>query len=589
MSKKNSFVTVTDQFCGAGGSSLGAVAAGAEVVMALNHWRLAIETHSTNFPNTAHDCTDISACDPRRYPSTDILITSPECTNHSLAKGKKRPLYHKDLFGNVLIDPAEERSRATMWDVPRFAEYHGYNIIIVENVVDARQWVMYDAWLHAMDSLGYAWREVYLNSMFTHPTPQSRDRLYVVFWKKGNRAPNLDITPLALCTNCAKNVNGVQTWKRPDRRFGRYGAHGQYIYTCPECTREVAPYYYPALSAIDWSLPIQRIGDRARPLTARTLERVRRGLERFKGQHLVVDILYSHGHNDRSRPVAAPWPTQVAQQQHALVGQPWLMQVNQSGERARLVTDPLPTQTASLVNALIEPAPFLVEAHGTSDVRPITGPLGAVLAGGNHHYLAMPFLQPMTRDDQARSVAEPGRTQTGTEAQALVMPLLIRNYGERGGNLAWPVTDSTGTITGVDHHSLCMPFVASYYGNDTLHTVAEAMGTVTSKDHHALVAPLPFITSKYTGPNRNPNRDVTRELPTAPGMQVHQLVCPDEDYEVEDCGLRMLKPHEIGAAMAFPSWYKVLGNQREQVKQYGNAVTPPSMDLLIERCVGTLA
>jgi DNA (cytosine-5)-methyltransferase 1 len=85
---KNSYVTVTDQFCGAGGSSLGAVAAGAEVKLALNHWRLAIETHNHNFPDTLHDCTDISACDPRRYPSTDILITSPECTNHSIAKGK---------------------------------------------------------------------------------------------------------------------------------------------------------------------------------------------------------------------------------------------------------------------------------------------------------------------------------------------------------------------------------------------------------------------------------------------------------------------------------------------------------------------
>jgi site-specific DNA-cytosine methylase len=85
---KKSYITVTDQFCGAGGSSIGATAAGAELRLALNHWKLAVETHNTNFPNAGHDCTDISACDPRRYPSTDVLITSPECTNHSLAKGK---------------------------------------------------------------------------------------------------------------------------------------------------------------------------------------------------------------------------------------------------------------------------------------------------------------------------------------------------------------------------------------------------------------------------------------------------------------------------------------------------------------------
>ena len=127
MIRKNSYLTLTDQFCGAGGSSQGATAAGVEVKLALNHWNLAIETHNANFPNTLHDCTDISASDPRRYPSTDILITSPECTNHTVANGKKRLKQQMDLFATGKIDAAAERSRATMWDVPRFAEYHKYN------------------------------------------------------------------------------------------------------------------------------------------------------------------------------------------------------------------------------------------------------------------------------------------------------------------------------------------------------------------------------------------------------------------------------------------------------------------------------
>jgi DNA (cytosine-5)-methyltransferase 1 len=73
--RKRSFLTVTDQFCGAWGSSLGARAAGLEIRMAMNPWKLAVETHNTNFPEADHDCADISASDPRRYPSTDILIT----------------------------------------------------------------------------------------------------------------------------------------------------------------------------------------------------------------------------------------------------------------------------------------------------------------------------------------------------------------------------------------------------------------------------------------------------------------------------------------------------------------------------------
>ena len=84
-------LTLTDLFCGAGGSSTGAeMVPGVEVVMAVNHWRLAVATHAANHPGAAHDCADISQVDPRRYPSTDLLWASPECTNHSIARGMSR-------------------------------------------------------------------------------------------------------------------------------------------------------------------------------------------------------------------------------------------------------------------------------------------------------------------------------------------------------------------------------------------------------------------------------------------------------------------------------------------------------------------
>ena len=179
---KKTYPTATDMFCGAGGSSQGATRGGCKVVMAMNHWTLAVETHNTNFPDTDHDCADISGSDPRRYPSTDLLICSPECTSHSLSKGKKRKnLGQLDLFNPQVIDPAEERSRATMWDVVRFAECHQYNVIIVENVVEVRYWMLFDAWLKAMAAMDYDHEEVYFNSMFAPPTPQSRDRIYIVF------------------------------------------------------------------------------------------------------------------------------------------------------------------------------------------------------------------------------------------------------------------------------------------------------------------------------------------------------------------------------------------------------------------------
>jgi DNA (cytosine-5)-methyltransferase 1 len=556
---KSSYITVTDQFCGAGGSSLGAVAAGAELKMALNHWKLAIETHNSNFPQADHDCTDISACDPRRYPRTDILITSPECTNHSLAKGKKRSPYKQDLFDNLLIDPAEERSRATMWDVCRFAEEHDYSIIIVENVVDARRWVMWPAWLQAMKLLKYDHKCVYFNSMFAHPTPQSRDRMYVVFWKEGNRAPDLNFCPRSWCNHCGKDVDALQNWKSTSlvEQFGRYGSRGQYVYICPNCSFTVHPYYYPALTAIDWSLPIQRIGDRARPLKEKTLARIQLGLERFGEQYLVMQTKYSHAGNNRASSVESPWPTQTAQQEYALV------------------------------------SAQIVKLRNNETTAPATDPLNTVSAGGIHAGLLMPFL--------------------------------TRHYTSDG-NLSNPVTDPTGTVTATDHHSLTVPvpwmlrmtgefgmegidkplftqvaagsqqfivapapFLASYYGTDTLTSVASAMGTATGVDRHSLVMPAPFIASQYGGPHRNAVRRVDGEMPTVPGMAVHHLVQPGQVSSIDDCGFRMLEPQEIGRAMAFPSDYVVLGNKRERVKQYGNAVTPPVMEMIFKRCVESLS
>jgi len=102
--KRDVGITLTDLFCGAGGSSEGVAPACAAPYLALNHWARAIETHNTNFLDCHHYCTDVQTSDPRRYPSTNILIASPECTNHSLAKGVNRQPYKKDLFGNALIE-----------------------------------------------------------------------------------------------------------------------------------------------------------------------------------------------------------------------------------------------------------------------------------------------------------------------------------------------------------------------------------------------------------------------------------------------------------------------------------------------------
>jgi DNA (cytosine-5)-methyltransferase 1 len=57
------------------------------------------------------------------------------------------------------------------------------------------------------------------------------------------------------------------------------------------------------------------------------------------------------------------------------------------------------------------------------------------------------------------------------------------------------------------------------------------------------------------------------------------------EIDVDDVLFRMLKPPEIGRAMAFGDAYVVLGTQREKVRQYGNAVTPPVAEVLFSALV----
>jgi DNA (cytosine-5)-methyltransferase 1 len=535
--KKDIGVTLTDLFCGAGGSSEGAAQAGATPYLALNHWARAIETHNTNFPDCHHDCTDVQASDPRRYPSTNILIASPECTNHSLAKGQKRQPYKKDLFGNQLIDPADERSRATMWDVVRFAEYHRYELCIIENVVDAAKWELFDEWLSAMHKLGYRHEIVYFNSQFAFPTPQSRDRMYVVFWKKGNRKPNLDFTPPAPCQPCGAVVNALQTWKS-HKRWGRYGAKRQYLYTCPKCRNEVTPYFFAAMNAIDWSIQAERIGDRKRPLQPKTLERIKYGLEKYGRNPLVV----THHSTPRVQGMGESLPTVTTLRNMMGIAAPSLVGMAYTQANGSYTYDgsgPMPTQTTRGDLALVG---FLSKQFsGEGHAIPLTAPSGSHTTIDHHAVVGVP---------QA-FFAYSGRNADATA-----------------------ISDEFGTFATLPHHTLIAPsFIAEMHGTSKAAPLTDSLMCIATGNHHALIRP-----------------DAIEAYCTATGQprdlgELQQML---NRLEVEDLTFRMLKPHEIQRGMAFPDTYTVLGNSSEKIKQLGNAVTPPVMQMLVERAIQSL-
>jgi DNA (cytosine-5)-methyltransferase 1 len=526
-------VTVTDLFCGAGGSSLGAEAAGATLVMAANHWTTAIEVHQQHFPNAGHDCADISQADPRRYPRTNILLASPECTNHSQARGVSCKRQDPSLWDAP--DPAAERSRATMWDVWRFAEQIDYDAIVVENVVEATKWVGWAAWWLMGESLGYRGQVLSHNSMH-HGVPQSRDRIYVVWTRKG-LDPDLELEQVAWCPRCDTVRPVRQAWKN-GRRVGRY--RQQWVWACTTCAAVCDPATEPAASIIDWALDCPRIGDRSRPLAPATRARILAGLQRYGW---------------------APITTTGAGNVHERT----------PGNRARSIDEPLPTQQTTATSAIATPPGFAVNtAHG-GRLHDLGEPHPTVCASDDRLSLVVP----MRRNGEARRTDDPVPTVTaGGNHHALI----VRNYGNRGGDPGRHVTpagEPVRTITAAPGQALLMRNNGTAGEGWAVTPVNEPARSMTTKGHQSLLMP-------YYG--RSAPQPLDRPIPTVPTRDRFALV--DLDDIVDDCGFRMLEPYEVAAAMAFPTDYipRSLA-KKDQVKLAGNAVTPPAMAWIVGRLV----
>ena len=172
-------MTAIDLFAGAGGFTLGAEAAGVRVVWAGNHWPVAVETHATNHPSAVHLCQDLHQANWAAVPPHDVLLASPCCQGHTRARGSDRP--HHDA------------SRSTAWAVVSAAEFHRPALLVVENVPEFRDWVLFGAWRQALEALGYALAFHVLDAA-DFGVPQNRVRLFIV-GARGGSAPALTFAP----------------------------------------------------------------------------------------------------------------------------------------------------------------------------------------------------------------------------------------------------------------------------------------------------------------------------------------------------------------------------------------------------------
>jgi DNA (cytosine-5)-methyltransferase 1 len=161
-------VRAFDMFCGAGLGSRGAAESGVSVIGGIDMSRLAVETFRDNFPKAVVLNRAVETVSPAyvldKVGKIDLLLASPECTNHSCARGAR---------------PKIEASRETALQVLRFAKSIRPRWIVIENVVHIRPWERYAELTQRLNSLGYDVREHVLDSA-DFGVPQRRRRLFLL-------------------------------------------------------------------------------------------------------------------------------------------------------------------------------------------------------------------------------------------------------------------------------------------------------------------------------------------------------------------------------------------------------------------------
>ena len=161
-------IRVLDIFCGAGGSSAGARLAGAKVVRGIDACELATATFQDNFLNSIVETRRLGPfsrpASDMREGEIDLLLASPECTNHSPAKGSRR---------------RSEKSRQTSSYIVNFARKLMPRWIVLENVIQLRDWRGYKPVVNDLRDLGYKVHAQVLDAS-KFGVPQTRRRLFVL-------------------------------------------------------------------------------------------------------------------------------------------------------------------------------------------------------------------------------------------------------------------------------------------------------------------------------------------------------------------------------------------------------------------------
>lgn len=201
-------ITFVDLFCGGGFGARGAVAAGAKPILAVDAWNVASDTYKSNFPSAEVQCSPIEEIDPWEFAGKyhpDVLLTSPECTSHSIARGAK---------------PGCEQSKETAIGIIPWIEAMEPRWLIVENVNRMKKWDRHNELINTIESYGYKVNDLFLNAA-DFGVPQSRKRMFLVCDRGGSVISQKDL--IALHRRVAKPARAIIDWS------GKYKSRPLYL------------------------------------------------------------------------------------------------------------------------------------------------------------------------------------------------------------------------------------------------------------------------------------------------------------------------------------------------------------------------
>ncbi|MER9911684.1 DNA cytosine methyltransferase [Mesorhizobium sp. M0050] len=585
---------VADLLCGAGGSSTGAQRALTELgldmeLVCVNHWPTAIETHTLNHPEARHYVQDIATVRPHLLVPEgylDLLMASPTCTHHSVARGGK---------------PTSDQLRSDPWHIITWLTELRVKRIIIENVwefcgwgpvdhrtgkpIASRKGEYFHAWIETLKRLGF--------------DPE---------WRKLNAADYGDATTRQRFILMARSDGRKVSWPMP--------THGRQNKAKADMFANTKP-WRPAREIIDWEIKGRSILNRKKPLAPKTLARIYAGAVKFGWPEPFLVVLRQHM---GGQSVDLPLPTIAANGGHIALAEPVIINGRKGNKAQAVSVSPIPTLDTKGGVWLAEPFVATV-AHGNDAgekdpnsrrANSIESPLGTIYGDGSAYAVIEAFVLSQGAGGAPRAVVDPIPTILTGGAHALISPY----YGSGSGETCNSVEESLPTITAKGRFGMVVPVTNSNGGaiardvdRDPLPTMTTAKGgefaIVMPLTHHGSINrardaeadPLPTV----TGANRGELAFIAAQFGEREGQapRVHDIDDPTptlcatgrvnlvEAMPEYDILFRMLEPHELAAAMGFntdEAAYEFAGTKTEKIKQIGNAVSVSKM----KACVGSL-